>query len=349
MNMNQQKETEPNCQILVNIDKQGHRLFQKTCKYCGTLFEGKHDKCYCGERCYTAYRNSEKYKLGVEGTHYIVCPICKQRTGQITPSHAKLHGFVSLQDMLEKLHLDKNQMVSDSKRAKHKGENNPAYQHNGKFSAWSKNFKNGYSSDWVQKQCLKTSIRMNSTETRKNNSFNLEYWIEKFPKDLEKAKLNYTLNQTRDLKYFVDKYGNDEGYLRYSYKIEKWSKNFKKCNFSKISQILFDIVYSKLDSTNEIYYATLERENMKDYKNKEYILKVENTYVRPDFICLQRKKIIEFDGSYWHSNKKANPIREKTRDAKIKLVGYQILHIAEKDFKENMDGEVEKCLNFLNS
>ena len=52
---------------------------------------------------------------------------------------------------------------------------------------------------------------------------------------------------------------------------------------------------------------------------------------------------------YWHSAKKANPLREALRDEKIKSAGYQVLHINEKDFNINKNKEVEKCLTFLNS
>ena len=60
----------------------------------------------------------------------------------------------------------------------------PGYQHNGKFSPWSKNFINGYSENWVRDQKVKTSTRMNTEETKKSNIFNFEHWKQKFPEDL---------------------------------------------------------------------------------------------------------------------------------------------------------------------
>jgi hypothetical protein len=73
-------------------------------------------------------------------------------------------------------------------------------------------------------------------------------------------------------------------------------KSFKKCNFSKISQELFHSIPKEL--FNDVYFATYEREDKVDYINKEYVLPVGETFVRPDFIDLVTNKIIEFDGDY---------------------------------------------------
>ena len=86
---------------------------------------------------------------------------------------------------------------------------------------------------------------------------------------------------------------------------------------------------------------------MKFYTNKEYIFKTENSYIRPDFICLDRKKIIEFDGSCWHSSSRTNISRSTLRDSEIIKKGFEVLHIDEIDFKTNKNMVIEKCLNFL--
>ena len=57
--------------------------------------------------------------------------------------------------------------------------------------------------------------------------------------------------------------------------------------------------------------------------------------------------IIEFDGDYWHSKQVANPTREQKRDNGIKSLGYEVLHVKEKDYKDNPQKVVDKCLTFL--
>ena len=86
---------------------------------------------------------------------------------------------------------------------------------------------------------------------------------------------------------------------------------------------------------------------MKDYKNKEFIFKTEKSFIRPDFICLKNKKVIEFDGDYWHSEAKVNPKREAQRDLEIVNKGYEVLHIREQDFKTDPNETIQKCVNYL--
>ena len=336
---------EINCQILAHTNKKGNKLTLKQCKYCNNDFFGSKQKIFCSQQCLGKWRYSYKYEGLEEGYDYIVCPICNQKMGQMVPRHAKMHGFDSIEEMQNKLNF---KITCEKLRLNSVGENNPGWKHNGKFSAWSENFVNGYDKERHDRHKKQSSDFIKSDEGKKSSIFHIEYWIEKYPNDLEKAKEEYTKSQTRDLRWFIEKFGEDEGKIRHLAKTRKWSKSFKKTNFSKVSQELFDLVYNQLIFLGNIYYATLEREDMKEYKNKEYILFVGNTYVRPDFICLERKKVIEFDGDYWHSEKVANPIREAERNQKIIDAGYELLHIKECDFKKDQQGAVNKCLKFLN-
>ena len=102
-------------------------------------------------------------------------------------------------------------------------------------------------------------------------------------------------------------------------------------------------------SAGEIYFAELNPiTKMKDLtgKNNEYTLKVKLKALKPDFIVLNAKKIIEFDGTYWHDNQQ-NPLREKERDDCLESSGYLVIHIKENDYKNDKQGTIQKCLNFL--
>ena len=63
--------------------------------------------------------------------------------------------------------------------------------------------------------------------------------------------------------------------------------------------------------------------------------------------CKSLKKIIEFDGVYWHRNNPENAKREKIRDEEINTNGYKVLHVSELDYKNNPNETIEKCLDFL--
>jgi very-short-patch-repair endonuclease len=297
---------------------------------------------FCSRECWSTNRTKSK-NVGIDGVDFITCPICKLPCKEITHNHAKMHGFNSIKDMKHQLGM--SETVSQQKKDKLRGENNPGYQHDGKYSAWSKNFINGYDEE------KHLANNKHTSDWRKAhpeyNFFAIEYWLKETNGDEALAKKLYSKSQTRDLSWFVEKFGEEDGKIRHKAKTEKWTKSFKKTNFSMISQELF-VEISKYIDTDAVYYATNNRVDMDKYKNKEYILEVVNTWVRPDFVCLKSKKVIEFDGTYWHSPAKANPERERRRDESIKSAGYQVLHIAEHDYRQNKQKVIEKCISFLN-
>jgi very-short-patch-repair endonuclease len=70
--------------------------------------------------------------------------------------------------------------------------------------------------------------------------------------------------------------------------------------------------------------------------------------ILPDFIDIEKKKIIEFDGTYWHGKiGHGNKEREEQRDQILINFGYTVLHMNESEYKNNKQSVIEKCINFL--
>jgi very-short-patch-repair endonuclease len=133
---------------------------------------------------------------------------------------------------------------------------------------------------------------------------------------------------------------------------EKWLNNYKKVNYSNISQELFISVYNELLNlgfTDKIYFARLDENNKihNTNRNFEFRLKLNNSYILPDFFIPDLNLIIEFDGTYYHRDNTENKEREKRRDDNIKKSGYNILHISEKEYKENKELTILKIVNFI--
>ena len=232
-----------------------------------------------------------------------------------------------------------------------KGENNPNSKKNTtkkqrqSISPFSIEFyKRKYPNLTFKKQkelldkCIKKSIKNTITTT------NLKWWINKgysFNEAKEKLKER---QDTSSLNSFVRRYGEKEGVKRWERRTEKWLKSFKKNNFSKISQELFWNIYEKINNKENIYFATLKDNKIDNSgKNNEYRLKLKKNYILPDFIDLNQKKIIEFDGDYWH----LNSLKDKERDKQIEECGFKILHIKESNYRKNSKYETEKSINFL--
>jgi very-short-patch-repair endonuclease len=67
-----------------------------------------------------------------------------------------------------------------------------------------------------------------------------------------------------------------------------------------------------------------------------------------DFYHKPSKSIIEFDGDYWHGEKRGNKKRDADRDAILIKEGFRILHIRERDYKADPIKIVKDCVEFLN-
>jgi hypothetical protein len=233
----------------------------------------------------------------------------------------------------------------------------------------------GYSEEDIKRICLtpaniefwinkgfseneaKNIISKNQTEAAKQVDFekrlipsNIEYWVEK-GFNYQQAKLKVTERQTTfSLDICLQKYGEEDGLKRFNERQIKWLTNYKRTNFSKISQTLFwGILETEPTIKNDnIFFATYNKGNVGDSgKNNEYRLSLLNGVILPDFIDLDKGKIIEFDGTYYHRSTPENSLREEKRDKMILESGYQVLHISEYDYKKNKQEIINKCINFL--
>lgn len=227
---------------------------------------------------------------------------------------------------------------------------NPFTGHAGNFSPFSKNFcgYKGKSNEEIEHLRIKAAKH----DTKGRNTNQIEYWIKKGFSE-EEAKIKVSERQkTFTLKKCIEKYGKEQGTKRWQERQKKWLKNYKKQNFSNISQELFWSIYDKIKDHNlDIRFATINENKRKDTsgKNNEYLLKTKKSYIKPDFVILDNKKIIEFDGDYWHGNARGNKHRDNERDETLSEMGYQILHVLERDFKSDPQKIINNCIEFLQS
>ncbi len=180
---------------------------------------------------------------------------------------------------------------------------------------------------------------------------NIEYWVEKGFNYEQSKKLVSERQRTFSLEICIKKYGEEDGLKRFNDRQIKWLSNYKKNNFSKISQKLFwDILETEPKIKNKnIHFATYDNGVMDNSgKNNEHRLVLMNGVILPDFIDLDLKRMIEFDGTYYHRNTPENSLREEKRDKMIIESGYEVLHVSEYEYKQNKQEILNKCIAFLN-
>lgn len=329
---------------------------------CGTSLNGKIARAkFCSTKCQTRFNNDSKYKDGTEGYDFIRCPECDQRIADINLRHVQMHGFQSIADF--KSHYQLEHTVCESKRSKYKGENNPAYNHGGKFSPWSKNFVNGYDKERHDKFKEHISDVQTNSET---NTWSLSYWLKEAEGDEQLAKEMHSKSQTRDLSWFVNKFGEEDGKKRYAAKTEKWLNTMGKKSDEEMQKI-----NEKKVKKSGCFFSKAEKELFTTLKKTFPALTDQKALRRPDTtdkkyymydMCLGNK-IIEYNGDFWHGNPElyddtfVNPYTKEPRSVinerdenKLRCAeshGYEVYVVWEHKYKTDPTGVIEECIHFL--
>lgn len=214
------------------------------------------------------------------------------------------------------------------------------------------------SEKWVEKQ--KKLKEWGST-----GSCNLIYYINKGFSE-EEAKIELSKRQsTFSKEKCIEKYGYDDGILRFTERQTKWSKSLSsggklKIGYSKTSQELFYKILENycIEDKDKVFFAT---------HNKEFkISKSDGGVWLYDFTDIKNNKIIEYNGDLFHGNPKKfkgddhpHPFNRETTAKEIwekdeikinkaKENGFDILVIWDSEYRwGNKDKIINKCLKFL--
>ena len=174
----------------------------------------------------------------------------------------------------------------------------------------------------------------------------------KYVKYIEKQ----SYRKSRD--FYIDTYGEEEGERLYLESIKKKQNN---TSASKISQKLFWQIFNAINDKNITNY-------FKFYEyNKEYTTysKTNSKCYMYDFVDMKSKKCIEFHGDIFHGNptifsesdtphpwRKDTLCRQLWEEDSVKMKeitdrGFVLLVIWEKEYYDNPEATLIKCLNFL--
>ena len=172
---------------------------------------------------------------------------------------------------------------------------------------------------------------------------------------------------SKNQKYFskdicIQKYGENEGIAIWQARQDNWQNTLnaksseekarinrlkltKGISVSKAEKIILEQV--KLSVPNTTHQFTLDKEN-----KKQYIYDI-----------MANKKIIEYNGDFWHSNPNLYPPDFINPRTKLKAIdkwqidhiklqyardqGYEVLVVWESDFKKNKEEIIKQCIQFL--
>ena len=290
----------------------------------------------------------------------VKCKICDKKLKRITASHLKQHNITVKEyiniygkenlfdDYLRKLYDTASKESFMRRHGKELGINK--YNEYVKFHSYKNSFEYKQNKHgWTKEQY---------DEYNKNRAVTKKLCIKKHGTNKGlKIYNNYCKKQVyagTSIEYFKDKYGEIEGILKYKEICKKkasFNPNTHLLHSSKMATELFDKLTDRINDLDlcDIYYNTKN--------NKEYFIKIKNTYYLYDYVIPSIRLCIEFNGNYWHMNPEMYDKHDKCigktaeqiwkQDAeKIKAIkqrNFDVIIVWEKDYINNKD----KTLGFL--
>ena len=170
--------------------------------------------------------------------------------------------------------------------------------------------------------------------------------------------------QTFSLKTCIEKYGPEEGLVKFIERQIKWQKTLYKngklkSGYSEVSQELFFKLIEDVEINASNYFIFAK-------KGGEFVLNDNNGFYRYDFTDLKNKRIIEYNGDDYHGNPNKykandypNPFRKDltakdiwNKDNQKTLIannnGFEVFVVWDSEYKQNKKEIIDKCKEFLN-
>ena len=166
---------------------------------------------------------------------------------------------------------------------------------------------------------------------------------------------------TFSLEICIEKHGEEEGRRIWNERQSKWkSKVYNDQTYlgggtSMVGQDLIELLLLELKERNysgEILYG----------KNEKFI-RTGNHAFKYDFTLKDERKIIEFNGDFWHCNPKIfqsdfyNKPKKMTaqqiwdydpeKEIAAREQGYDLLYIWESDFRKERQATIDRCVEFI--
>jgi len=362
--------------------------FQKNCLCCKSGYEaGVATSKFCSIKCSSDFnfkKRQESLLKGVEGVDYVIDLWNSYVTPRIYGKWFKsMHPHRTLDEYKAEfpntpLYCSSDREATTINGGKHmkeekykkmfsdkiKGQKNPmshtktSEQKRKEASPFSiefyrKRFPNRHEDEYAKMVSERVNIFLNDRKTWNQ----VEHWIDKGMTRKE-AIAEIAKLQTRDLSFFQNKYGEELGKEKWEERRKNWkAKVFNEDQWigrgrSNVSEKFFDVICS-------IFTDDVKRgSNEKFIRDKE--LKRAYKY---DLVFIKSKKIIEFNGDFWHCNPQKfksdyfHKVKKMTaqeiwdydriKREKAEEHDYQVLVIWESDWYKNPEEIINKCKEFL--
>jgi hypothetical protein len=358
------------------------------CKNCGeTYLSNSMASQFCTIDC----RKEFKVKDGKElRKDYVVCKICNRATSNVTGVHLRNHpewtaekyksqfpGIpVIASSVLEKITNGSKKAGARMREPEHRkrlskmysGENNPMHksktteEKRKSISPFSPSFYLQKNPDLTMDEA-KILAEKKMMEQKVVSWVKEEYWIKKGFSQEEAKKIISKKQSTFSLETCIEKHGDEEGTKIWKARQDNWkSKVFNdkthiSGGYSKIGEEFINSIIEILDKMG------YDNSNSLYGKNEKFIKTKKGNVYKYDLTFPNSKKIIEFNGDFWHANPilfeaeylnkpkkmKANQIWEYdlTKKKAAEDNGYIVFVVWERDYRKNKAASIKSCLDFI--
>lgn len=281
---------------------------------------------------------------------WVSCEICQRKFLQMSGQHLKKEHNITYSEY--KIKFPNAIMISEEAFKKSsermKGSNNPGYQHGGKFSPFSKNNPN---TTEESRAAVKKKMAENRTPTTV-----IEYYLNKGMSEDEARSALIERQTTFSKEICIEKYGKEEGTKRWNDRQNKWMNTMA----NKTPEEWKDIHDRRV--ANGFRVSQMENEFVEAIRSRGVDVEDQFKIGLKFYDIRYGNKIIEFYGDFWHFHPEreewnVNPFNNKTRqekneedEAKNKLAndhGYEVKIVWERDYLENKEETIKKCLDYL--
>ena len=358
-------------------------FMKKKCLFCNQEFETHTKQMYCCKDHQIIGKNRLKFP---NESDYVECKICGFRAIDLHAHIKKMH-HISIDEYCKQFNINEIDLILESYR-KHnsemqkkayaegrlhgwgRGDKNPSRRkevREGRKSIFSKNYEgyDGLTDEEKNNKILSIfKLLAKQKKEERNNPLTIEYYIKRGFTEKEAKQQLKNRQTTFSYQKCIDTYGEELGKHKFEERQQKWQNTLKSKpieeierinksklgngrGYSNISQQLFNQIMQILGNTYQyVFYAT--NDPNKDFN--EYMVHDDemNCNYFLDFYIADINKVIEFDGDYWHSERRGNQQRDKEREQNLKRLGYvNIFHVKERDYRLNKEKTIQECIKFI--
>lgn len=364
---------------------------EKTCTQCKSTYQTESNRStYCSEECkHTASfnRKQEKIKQGIEGIDYVIDLWNGYATPRIYGKWMKsMHPGKTTEDYLNEfpdapLYCENDKNATFKNSGKHmkdpkyrkmgsdaiKGKRNP--NHSSRVSAEVRKSRSPFSENFHKYNSVedRTNFLKSIDWSSRLTSTQLEWWINKGYDEETAKELLKERQATFTLEKCIKKYGKAEGTKIFNERQSKWSNKiedmYKNGEFDRFCSNFYSEEELKFIKSLVAYMGFSDSEYNSAINGKQFIRYFKNEGKSLSYDFRYKKKIIEFNGDYWHCNptlyeseyfNKAIQLKakdkwklDKWKNLLIENEGYQVLTIWESDWKKSPDKVLNECKIFL--